>query len=179
MLINMDIEVEVRSFVTGQEYMKLIEFMQKTAEFVKDDYQITYYFSGEKDLRVQKSNFYSKIWFKEGQIHDKYRKEIEIKIPKEDFEKLVNLFKTLGFNTEIEWYRKRLEYKWNNVKVTVNDTKGYGYIVELEKMSDDKNKEIVYEELTKKLKELNIKETPSQIFKDKFEFYKKNWRSLI
>ena len=103
----MDIEVEVRSFITEQEYKKLIEFMQKNAEFVKDDYQITYYFSGEKDLRVQKNNFYSKIWFKEGQIHDKYRKEVEIKIPKEDFEKLVNLFKTLGFNTRDRMVQKK------------------------------------------------------------------------
>lgn len=175
----MDIEVEVRSFITDEEYNNLIEFMKKNAEFVKDDYQITYYFSGEKDLRVQQNNFFSKIWFKEGKIHDKYRKEIEIKIPKEDFEKIVSLFETLGFNIEIKWFRKRLQYTWNNVKITIDDTKGYGKIIELEKMSDEENKERVYEELTKKLKELNIKETQSQIFKDKFEFYRQNWRNLV
>jgi len=175
----MDIEVEVRSFITDEEYKDLIEFMKKNAEFVKDDYQITYYFSGEKDLRVQQNNFFSKIWFKEGEIHDKYRKEVEIKIPKEDFDKIVNLFETLGFNVNIKWFRKRLQYVWNNTKVTIDDTKGYGKIIELEKMSDEENKERVYEELTKKLKELNIKETQSQIFKDKFEFYKQNWRNLV
>ncbi|MBU0929884.1 MAG: CYTH domain-containing protein [Nanoarchaeota archaeon] len=175
----MDIEVETRSFITEQEYKNLIEFMKKNAEFVKDDYQITYYFSGEKDLRVQQNNFFSKIWFKEGQIHDKYRKELEIKIPKEDFDKIVNLFETLGFSIEIKWFRKRMQYNWNNVKVTIDNTKGYGYIIELEKMSDDEHKESVYKELIKKLKELNIKETPSQIFKDKFEFYKQNWRDLV
>ncbi len=175
----MNIEVEVRSFITNQEYERLIQFMKDNSEFVKDDYQITYYFSGGKDLRVQQNNFFSKIWFKEGQIHDKYRKEVEIKIPKEDFEKIINLFKTLGFNVEIEWYRKRFEYTWNGIKVTLDDTKGYGKIIELEKMSNDSEKEQVYEMLLKKLKELNIKETPSQVFKNKFEFYKQNWRSLI
>ena len=46
-------------------------------------------------------------------------------------------------------------------------------------MSNDSEKDVVYNELVEKLKELNIKETPHQIFKDKFEFYKQNWRSLI
>jgi hypothetical protein len=58
-------------------------------------------------------------------------------------------------------------------------TKGYGYIIELEKMSDTKNKNKVYQKLLKQLNQLKIKLTPKEEFERKFKYYKKHWPSLI
>src|SRR3989344_6831132 len=101
----MDIEVEVRSFVSKEKYEELLKFFKKEGHFINEDYQETYYFNSVEDLRIQRNNFFSKIWLKKGKIHDDYREEIEIKFHKDDFEKLERLFKALGYDIEIKWFR--------------------------------------------------------------------------
>lgn len=174
-----NIEVEIRSFITKEKYEKLLEFFKKNAEFVKEDFQETHYFDCEQDLRIQKNNFGSKIWMKKGKIHDDAREEIEIKTDKENFEKLGKLFNELGNNVEIKWLRDRKQFNWKETKVCLDYTKGYGYIIELEKMSSEENKEKIFENLKQKLEELNIVLSSKKEFNSKFENYKKNWEELI
>ena len=115
---------------------------------------------------------------KKGAIHDEHREEIEIKVPRGDFEKLEKLFLGLGYSVEIKWFRKRHSFLWEGIDVAIDFTKGYGYIVELEKMATEKNKEKTVAMLKEKLSELNIPLTPKEEFAKKYEFYKKNWRRL-
>lgn len=174
----MNIEVEIRSFISKEKYEELLKFFNKNAEFVNEDYQETYYFNSLEDLRIQKNNFFSKIWLKKGKIHDDYREEVEIKFHKDDFEKLEKLFKILGYGIEIKWFRTRHTFKWQEIDIMLDYTKGYGYIIELEKMSDEENKEKALNLLKDKLKSLNIKETSKEEFNTKYEHYKKNWKEL-
>ncbi|MFH1246815.1 MAG: CYTH domain-containing protein, partial [Candidatus Micrarchaeota archaeon] len=121
-----NIEVEIRAFVNDEQYSELLNFFEKNAELVTEDEQETHYLSNSgKDLRIQKNLNYAKIWMKEGKIHDDCREEIEIRTKKEDFSQLEKLFSTLGYEPEIKWFRKRKEYKWNDVTVCLDDTKGY------------------------------------------------------
>jgi len=172
------IEVEIRSFLTDEEYSKLLNFFKKNGNFLDEDFQITVYFSGDNDLRVQKTKNYSKLWLKTGKIHDVYREEIEVLFKREDFEKLVRILKILGFNAEIVWLRKRLKFEWDGIKVYLDDTKGYGKIIELE-LHTEKEERNSKEILLKRLKELGINLTPRETFEKKFLWYKKNWRHLI
>ncbi len=174
-----NIEVEIRSFITKGKYNELLEFFNQNAELTKEDFQETHYFDCEQDLRIQKNNSGSKIWLKKGQLHDDAREEIEIKTNKNDFENLQKLFKTLGHNIEIKWLRNRNQFNWQEIKVCLDYTKGYGYIIELEKMSNEEEKEKTLEELKQKLQELNIPLTSKQEFENKFQYYKENWRELI
>jgi len=57
-----NIEVEIRSFISPRQYEELIEFFKNAASFVNEDYQVTYYFSGEQDLRIQKNNFFNPFY---------------------------------------------------------------------------------------------------------------------
>ncbi len=175
----MAIEVEVRSFISPEKYLELIEFFKKEGKFVKEDNQITYYFDSDEDLRIQKNDFFSKIWLKKGKMHDEHREEIEVKFPKEDFDKLEQLFLTLGYNTKIKWFRKRHVFSWQDIDVMVDYTKGYGYIVELEKLSDEAGKQETLELLKSKLVSLGIILTPKEEFDNKFKNYEQNWQSLV
>jgi len=175
---NLDIEVEIRSFISEEQYNELLGFMQKNAKQIKKDNQITYYFSGDNDLRIQKNDFFSKIWLKHGNIHDPHRKEVELKFDKEKFEQLEKLFLSLGYQIDIKWFRKRHLFSWNDIDVAIDHTKGYGHIIELEKMSNEQEKEQVYNHLKQKLKELNINLTPKEKFDKKYHYYKENWRTL-
>ncbi|MBU3896995.1 MAG: CYTH domain-containing protein [Nanoarchaeota archaeon] len=174
-----DIETEVRSFLTKEQYDKLLDFFKKNGEFVKKDYQITYYFTGEQDLRIQKNDFFSKIWLKGGKIHDDFRKELEIICKKEDFKKAEELFTSLGYEIKIKWFRDRQEFKWEGIDVMIDFTKGYGYIIELEQMCSENEKEKVIAMLKEKMKKLEITITPKEEFDAKFKFYSENWKTLI
>jgi predicted adenylyl cyclase CyaB len=174
-----NIECEIRSFLTKDQYDNLIEWFNKEAEFLGEDEQITYYFNSKQDLRIQKNNNFSKIWLKEGDIHDEHRKELEIRCDQKDFEKLEQLFLSLGYGVEIKWFRKRRAYKWSDIEVALDYTKGYGFIVELEKTTSEDKKEEAIDYLKNKLRELDISLTAKEEFNAKYEYYKQNWRRLV
>jgi predicted adenylyl cyclase CyaB len=173
-----NIETEIRSFISKEQYEKLLNFFKQNAKLLKEDYQETFYFDCEQDLRIQKNDFYSKIWMKKGKIHDEHREELEIKFDKDEFEKLEKLFLSLGMNVQIKWFRKRFEFQWEDITVCLDYTKGYGYIIELEKMTTEEEKEKEYENLKIKLEELNVKITSKEEFNKQFTYYKENWKTL-
>jgi len=59
-----NIEAEVKSFISREQYDNLLEFFNRNAKPAAEDYHETYYFDSEEDLRIQKNNFFSKIWMK-------------------------------------------------------------------------------------------------------------------
>ena len=174
-----NIEVEVRAFLSKGQYLRLLKFFKKKGKFIKKDNQVSYYFDCQQDLRIQKSDNSAKIWLKKGKMHAKSREEIEIEINISDFNTVEKLFKALGYKIEIKWYRKRNQFRWKGIKVCIDCTRGYGYIIELEKKATKKNHSSVLRNLRIKLKELEVIETPKKEFDQKFARYKKNWRRLI
>lgn len=174
-----NIEIEIRSFVSKKQYEKLLIFFKKNSELLKEDNQETIYYDCPQDLRIQKNNFFSKIWLKKGKIHDDSREEIEIHTEIEDFDELKKLFETLGYGIDIKWLRDRKEFKWDNINVCLDYSKGYGYIIELEIMGKKEERDSVLEMLRGKFKELGIEETSKEEFNKEFEKYKKNWRKVI
>jgi len=174
-----NIEVEIRSFISEEKYQELLDYFKKEGEFLGEENQETHYFDTKEDLRIQKNDNYSKIWMKKGELHDDHREETEIKFDTDQFGELEKLFLGLGFGVEIKWFRKRNNFKWKDVDVMIDWTKGYGYIIELEKMSTEEEKDKTLEFLKEKFKELNIPLTPKDEFDKKFKDYKENWRELI
>ena len=175
----MNIEVEIRSFISEEKYLALLEFFKQESELINEDEQETHYFDCKEDLRIQQNQHYSKVWLKKGKLHDSAREEIEIKLPKEDFSKLQLLFFSLGYSIGIKWFRKRHTFSWKGISVMLDNTKGYGYIIELEKMSNEEDKEITLKELKTKLASLEIHLTPKEEFSQKYEFYRENWQDLV
>jgi len=173
------IEVELRSFLTLERFNELLMYFQKNSTPKGKDEQITYYFDGEQDLRIQKNLNYSKVWLKKGKLHDNAREEIEIKLPCEDFEKLEQLFLSLGYNISIKWLRERHTFEWNGTTVMLDYTKGYGHIIEMEKLCDENEKEKAIKILNQKFTELKIPITPKEEFDKTYQNYKKNWKTII
>jgi len=97
------IECELRSFLTKERFDVLRERLSLEGEHVGTDDQVTYYYDGPKDLRIQKNGSYAKVWLKKGKMHDEAREEVEIRTAKENFDALDELFRTLGYGVSIEW----------------------------------------------------------------------------
>lgn len=177
-MIN-NIEVEIKSFISKEEYNRLLHFFHAHSTFVNTQNQDTYYFKGEDDLRIKKDEKSATIVLKKGVLHDEKREELEVSVPLDDFEKLEMMFLALGHEVEIKWQRIRHNFEWLGITVSVDHTLGYGYILELEKMSNKENKEEILVFLKEKLEELNIDLTPRDVFDTKYRDYKENWRELI
>ena len=173
------IEVEVRSFISEDEYDRLIKEMEEKGEKVKEDKQITYYFSGDEDLRIQKNNSFAKLWMKGGDIHDDDREEFEVEFDRDDFQTLKEILEALGYEVEIKWYRKRHKFRWKGFDVCVDYTPGYGRIVEIEKLCEEGDEEGKYGELLDALEELGVEETPDEEFDEAYERYKNNWKDIL
>jgi predicted adenylyl cyclase CyaB len=172
------IEVELRSFVSESEFLRLVGFFEKNAKFTGDDEQETHYFDGGEDLRIQKNLNFSKVWLKKGALHDTCREEIEIHTGRENFESLSKLFFALGKKVRIKWFRKRKTFEWKGVTVCLDFTRGYGRIIELEKLCPPGEEKQALEELEKRMSELGIRATPREEFDRKFREYEKNWEKL-
>lgn len=173
-----NIEVEIRSFVHVEKFKELLAFFKTEGSFNNEDFQETIYFDCPQDFRIQKNNTYAKLWYKAGELHDEQREEIKIKFAKEDFENCLLMLKKLNFNEDIKWHRTRYTFDWQDIKVMLDHTKGYGYIVELEKAITE-NQENALKDLKTKLSLLNVTQTPKQKFDNKFKYYKAHWRTLI
>lgn len=174
----MAIEAEVRSFLTKEQFDKLLTYFEKEAKRLKEDYQETFYLDCEQDLRIQRNDFFAKVWLKKGKLHDDHREEIEVKVERDQFEELEKLFVALGHQVEIKWFRKRHQFDWDNITVCLDYTRGYGYIIELEKMCEEGEQDATVKLLKEKLASLNIPLSPKEAFKEKFEHYKENWKTL-
>lgn len=173
------IEVEVRSFLTKEQYDELSISLTSLGELSATDVQESYYFSGEQDLRIQRNSSGAKIWMKKGNMHDNFREELEIPIEKEYFPTLEALFLALGYTIEIKWYRTRKVYQWDDVTVCLDDTLGYGYIIELERMTTKEDAKDVHRQLQQKLQSLGVTQSPKEEFTQRFSHYKTHWRTLL
>jgi predicted adenylyl cyclase CyaB len=174
----MQIEVETRSFVSEKEYNRLLEFMENNAKFVEEDEQTTLYFSGDIDFRIQKGKSKAKLWMKGGKIHDGHREETEVKFKSGEFENMLKIFQSLDYSIKVKWFRNRKEFSWEGISVMLDNTVGYGHIIELEKIGDEENKEKVYKELESKMKSLGVDITPKSEFEKRFNHYLENWEEL-
>lgn len=172
-------EVEVRIFISNFQYRNFEKKLKKLAKFKKEIEEETVY-CGDEHLRIRRDDKSAYLILKGGKIHQNFRKEIEIKFKKEDFEKMKELLERIGFPIKAVWLRKRMIFDWKGIKAFLDDTKGYGKILELEKIGNEKNKEKIFLELKSKLLTLGIKKiTPKKVFDKKFKNYLKNWKKLI
>jgi len=173
-----NIEIEARSFITASQYKKLEAKLNEIAKFLGGINEETVY-CGEERMRIRRDDDYSWLILKSGKIHDDFRNEIKIQFKRSDFEKLKEIFKRLGFNIAVVWFRKRKVYDWRGIKVFLDDTKGYGKIIELEKIGKEGEERKIHRNLENKLKSLGIKITPKKVFNQKFNYYKNNWRKIL
>lgn len=175
-----NIEVEVRSFIDDEQFEKIKSILDIDFEFVGKLNEVTIYFSGDKDLRIRKNEDGAFLILKSGKIHDDSREEFEVGFDARDFDVMIQLLKNLGYEIEIQWFRERSEYKKVDIKVLLDNTKGYGKILELEEMVKPGQEEDARARLLDLINNLGVSDiTTKEDFNNRFEYYKENWKNLI
>jgi len=173
-----NIEVELRSFISKEQYDSLLAFFKLEVPDHYSDDQITYYFDAPMDVRIQKNSVCSKVWMKKGAMHSEAREEVEVKFEPEYFEKLEQVFVGMGYPVKVKWFRKRYSFSWNGCEVSIDSNKGYGYIIEMEKMTDEAGKDAALQKIRMLFDALGIQITPKEVFDEKYHHYLANWKVL-
>lgn len=174
-----DVECEVRSFIDADRLAGLDVKFRAEGEFLGEERQETHYFDCPQDLRIQRSDTGAKLWMKKGALHDDAREEIEIRCGRDDFPGLGKVFVELGYGVGIKWFRHRRRYVWRGVKATLDSTRGYGDIIEIESVVPEAEKDAVIESLKGLMAEIGVEITPKEEFRRRFDHYKENWKDLV
>ncbi|PTD94859.1 class IV adenylate cyclase [archaeon SCG-AAA382B04] len=141
------IEVEVKA-VSNQEAKKKIK---QEGKFLRTENQEDIYLNHpvkdfaktDEALRLRKIDGKTFITYKGPKLEEKTksRKEIEEKI--EDFEKSLEIFKSLGFREAGSVKKKRQIYELNGYKVSIDKVEGLGEFIEAEKEIKEVDQEII------------------------------------
>lgn len=180
------IEVELRSFLSEQQFSALLERFRREAEYLGVDEQETYYLvpnaegaAVAADLRIQQNTKGAKIWMKFGKMHEPKREEVEIPVSWEDFGKLQELFSALGYRVGVPFYRTRHRFRWDGVEVMLDFTKGYGHVLELEKLTDEHGADDALLELERRMSTLGFSPVSKPEFDARLANYLANWKQRV
>lgn len=172
------IEVEFRAFLSDELFDSLKQYLNNNCTFLSKEKQITYYLDYDVDTRVQISEKKSRIWQKLGVIHDESRKEIEIPLHKEDGLKMLEIFQNLGSNIKIAWFRERQSFTKGSLNIELDNTIGYGKILEVEILCKESEVENSKKIIQNFFKELGVEISNKKLFDESFKKYLENWTNL-
>lgn len=170
------IEVELRAFITSQQYDCLLQYLLKEGEEVEHTRQITYYLDHGVDTRVQIFGDGGRVWQKLGKMHQSARKEYEIIMSRSDARKMLEIFHNLDFNVRVCWFRERRKFNVGKIAVALDNTIGYGRILEAEISCEEGEVELNRQVLLDFLNKLDITPTNKQTMDMAFSDYLRTWR---
>lgn len=169
------IEVELRCFIDQGLYEDLRERLLASGKLLEDTRQITYYLHHAVDTRIQLSKSGGRVWQKLGKMHDNARREIDVKMSRSDAEMMLEIFRNLDFKLKVSWFRHRMVFDVEGISVSLDNTIGYGRILEVETVTEDQDTSAVEERLLCFLSALGLKPSSKEAFTKAYDEYLASW----
>lgn len=136
-----NIEVELRGLMSEEKYNQIIVFLSKRASHTIDDSKISHFFvvpHGILKISSQPINNTAKISYKDGNVSKNILMEYEIPISPDDTEKVIRMFKDLGYRNVNEVRQNRINFKYKEAEIAIKITPDFGPHFEIEMMARDK-----------------------------------------
>ncbi len=132
-------EVERRALIDSDGFVELKAFLDSNAEFVSEKEMKTFLFTqpGYLRFRLFKGKDKFMLTHKSDNLGDSCREEIELFVDNSNFDKMVRLFRALGFVEGTEFNTKRLTYRYDGFVVEVSDIDLMGIIVDVEALLEN------------------------------------------
>ncbi len=177
-------EVEVRNILKPQGYRKLDNYLKKHARLIDQKQEETICFRVKGgDLLLRRNNDEVKLTYKDKDVTHDIRAEMEVLMELNDFDAIQEMLLALKFAIKMKWYKKRKIYRWQGVIVALDNVKGQGLSMEMEKLVDGRLCKKAQTELQlrmeKLLDELNIRIYPKKDLNAMMNYYSKHWEKLI
>ncbi|MFA6461986.1 MAG: CYTH domain-containing protein [Candidatus Woesearchaeota archaeon] len=175
-------EIEKRSLIASKsDFNKLKTHLQSNFKYLGTKHMKTFLFRTPSYLRIRliKNEPEIVITHKSGDYYDPAREEIELELNKNQLSSFISLINHLGFKQCSCIRSERRSYRYNGLKIELNQIEHLGMIVEIEAITT-KKKEI--SKLNRKVKNtmdsLNLKELkPAQYQRMLDKMYLKTLRS--
>jgi adenylate cyclase class IV len=172
------VEVEIRAFINDEMYANLSQFFAANGRLVEASRQITHYIDHAVDTRIQLSSRGGKIWQKLGKMHDTARRELELLCTNEQAEITLNIFANLNLPIRVSWFRKRKTFLCGEIKICLDETIGYGRIVEAEIKCNGDETRVAEKKLLDFFADMGIKPSDRETFDNAYNLYLTKWREL-
>jgi len=177
-------EVEVSSLLKPAGYKRLYKYLEKNSKLInKEEAETVVLAASQGDLRLVRANDKVKLICKTGDVFQEVRAEMEVLVDIKDADKLEEIFLALGFKIACQYKKKRVHFRWQGTKISLDNIKGFGLMIEMEKLVDArlvKKSEIeLREKLQKLLDSLEIPTTPVVKLNKMYRNYLDNWQVLI
>lgn len=159
-------KVTVKTFLDAEKYKELIE---KYNNILHTEKQVVFFFENSQ-LRFIRTKRYCGLSFKEKIV----------KIDNEYLENMDYILNSIGLIPSVKWYRTRskanLEYE---ISINLDYVVGYGYLLEVNKIIQDKSKiDTTKIELGNFIESLDIELLDQSIINKKYDEYTLNWERL-
>ena len=159
-------KVTVKTFLDAEKYKELIE---KYNNILHTEKQVVFFFENSQ-LRFIRTKRYCGLSFKEKIV----------KIDNEYLENMDYILNSIGLIPSVKWYRTRskanLEYE---ISINLDYVVGYGYLLEVNKIIQDKSKiDTTKIELGNFIESLDIELMDQSIINKKYDEYTLNWERL-
>ncbi len=159
-------KVTVKTFLDAEKYKELIE---KYNDILHTEKQVVFFFENSQ-LRFIRTKRYCGLSFKEKIV----------KIDNEYLENMDYILNSIGLIPSVKWYRTRskanLEYE---ISINLDYVVGYGYLLEVNKIIQDKSKiDTTKIELGNFIESLDIELLDQSIINKKYDEYTLNWERL-
>lgn len=174
--MNKSFEIEVRGPLQAEKYQDLKNFFIKEAKFLAErkrlfiDYSTFLESEGirerKRDIRLRITNGKPEIIIKTGGWGGSdQREEFSIFTEEGSFDRLVQVFHILGYSKGILAIRNSILYEYRGIEFALVEVPNHSYYFEAEKMVEESDKAITFEEIKQLCNDLNL-----SIFNDQ-EFF--------
>jgi len=154
MKIEKNIEVELRALIDEKQFIELNCFLAKNGKYLGEDHKDSHFFIlPDKLLKVtdniSKNNAKISLKLQKIGLGSDFE-EIDVNFSREDADKIIKIFKLLGFNNYMYSYQNRHNYLYKNVEFAIKYTESWGFHCEMEIMVKSKK------EVPRALKEMGV-----------------------
>lgn len=182
--MHMLYEVEISSLLKPAGYKRVYKYLKRSGKLLKEEQTVTVVFETPKgDLRLVKNEEQVKLICKVGNVFHEIRPEMEVLADLKDMDELEKIFIALDFKVACRYKKKRVHFRWQGTIISLDNVKGFGLIMEMEKLVDErlvkKGEQDIREKLTKLLNKFGIDITPINELNKKYQHYLNNWSKLI
>lgn len=160
------IEVEVKIPIDEEDEKRIIEKLDSYGTFLgvyneEDVFLESIYdtsYGKDKTLKLRKRDGEIKLIFKQKEAGKEFKEhlEVEIKINEHDINNVLQLLKYLGFKEVTVIKKRRTVYKINDCTINLDHVENLGLFIEIEVLSDGKERREVHEKIEKVLSLLGI-----------------------
>ncbi|OIO46593.1 MAG: hypothetical protein AUJ28_02315 [Parcubacteria group bacterium CG1_02_37_51] len=177
-------EVEVRNILKPQGYRKLDNYLKKHARLIEQKQEETICFRVKKgDLLLRRNEGEVKLTYKDRDVIHDIRAEMEVLMGLNDFDATQEMLQALKFTIKMKWYKRRKIYRWQGVIIALDNVRGQGLSMEMEKLVDGRLRKKAQTELQVRMEalldELSIKSYPKKDLDAMMVYYRQHWAKLI